>query len=241
MPIKIQAAKAVAFQEHPVLDFVLVEPGKFDVTAKDLNVPSNFVKENRFLLDAYCLALLNIVCSIPQSDMTSFIDYQCSQLQVPVSWLNSLEQLIEENCELLESSKVKFRIQKLIICINDKLNDLKRKKTRLKSNLVNLDLIDNEDNLLFRSYNDENNNGIQVMLPGEYVSRTSVPENILGPTCYHLVINAGIYGIRRCIPDRDLRIPIDVEATGSYNKAYLGDTFYGKLALVIPWETCRIK
>jgi len=111
---------------------------------------------------------------------------------------------------------------------------IKEKVTGLR---VYFDLIDNEDNLLFRSYHDENNDGIQVMMPGEYVSRTGIPENVLGPTSYHLAINAGVYGIRRCIPDRALRIPINVEATGTYNSAYLGDTFYGKLALAVPWET----
>ncbi len=145
MNFDVQHIRAVEFREHQVLDFAQVEPERFDITAKDLGISSSFIKKGQFSIDAYCLALLYKVCTLCQSELSDFIDYQCSKLNLPLNWLNSLEQLIEENCERFESSKVKFRIHKLIVCIHDKRNELNPKKSRIKSNLIDFDLLDNCD------------------------------------------------------------------------------------------------
>ncbi len=106
---------------------------------------------------------------------------------------------------------------------------------------VYIDLCDSEDLLLFRTFHDEQADGIPTMNRGRYISHATFPSDILAPTRYIICINAGIYNIRDCIPTPGVRIPISVEWTGNYNRAYMGDTIRGKLAYVIPWTTLEIK
>jgi hypothetical protein len=103
------------------------------------------------------------------------------------------------------------------------------------------DLCDNEGNLLFRSFHDEDNDGIPTVEPAEYISRAVIPANTLGPVHYELRIHAGIYNVRACMPGNGVCVPLAVEATGRTNRAYVTDTFRGKLALHIPWITEAVK
>lgn len=102
---------------------------------------------------------------------------------------------------------------------------------------VFFDLCDIEGNLLFRTFHDEDNDDIPTVPPGNYVSRAVVPANVLGPVHYELRVHAGIYNVRMCTPGEGVRVPLEVEATGHVNRAYATDTFRGKLALSIPWNT----
>jgi lipopolysaccharide transport system ATP-binding protein len=102
---------------------------------------------------------------------------------------------------------------------------------------VYFDLCDSEDTLLFRSFHDEQAEGIPTMETGNYVSHAAIPANVLAPFQYELRICAGIFNVRSCL--EAIRIPISVEAAGQYNRAYLGDTFRGKLALALEWSTDR--
>lgn len=110
---------------------------------------------------------------------------------------------------------------------------------RTKGLRVYFDLCDEQDTLLFRSFHDENNDGIPLVEPGKYVSRTAIPANILGPLRYELRVGAGIYNVRNCLPPLAVRLPLETELTGRYNRAYLGDTFRGKFALALNWATQR--
>ncbi len=104
---------------------------------------------------------------------------------------------------------------------------------------VFFDLCDSEDTLILRSFHDEDSDGIPTMDSGHYVSRAVIPANLLAPIFYELRVQAGIFNVRMCIPDQGIRIPLYVEATGLYNRAYISDTHRSKLALVIPWSTRR--
>jgi lipopolysaccharide transport system ATP-binding protein len=106
---------------------------------------------------------------------------------------------------------------------------------------VYVDVCDNADLLLFRSFHDEQDEGIGVMEAGEYTSTVKIPENLLGPIKYEFRVQAGIYNVRDCIPQPGIRIPIYVEKLGKYNRAYMSDTFRGKLALSLKWNTERKK
>ena len=105
---------------------------------------------------------------------------------------------------------------------------------------VYFDLCDDQGTLLFRSFNDEQSDGIPLVNSGIYRAKTAIPANLLGPVSYDIRVRAGIFNVRSCLPGDGVRLPIKVEQTGSYNKAYLGDTFRGKLALVVDWRTERI-
>ena len=116
--------------------------------------------------------------------------------------------------------------------------DVLEKTTGLR---VFFDLCDIEGNLLFRSFHDEDNDDIPTVLPGSYVSRARIPENVLAPVHYELRVHAGIHNVRMCTPGDGVRVPLKVEAAGLANRAYQSDTFRGKLALSIPWQTTKVE
>jgi lipopolysaccharide transport system ATP-binding protein len=101
---------------------------------------------------------------------------------------------------------------------------------------VYFDVMDGEDSLLFRSFNDEEAEGIPLVHPGTYMARAIIPMNLLGPIRYTIGVGAGIHNVRSCLPDRAVRISFDVYHTSPYNRAYAADSFRGKLAPVIAWE-----
>jgi lipopolysaccharide transport system ATP-binding protein len=104
---------------------------------------------------------------------------------------------------------------------------------------VFFDLCDKEGTLLFRSFHDEDGEGIPTVERGEYVSRAVIPADILAPIHYELRVHAGIYNVRLCTPGEGICLPLLVEATGRANRAYVADTVHGKLAFSIPWTTMK--
>ncbi|MBJ6751451.1 ABC transporter ATP-binding protein [Geomonas anaerohicana] len=101
---------------------------------------------------------------------------------------------------------------------------------------VYFDLCDEYGTILFRSFHDEQSDGIPVVHPGRYRSRATIPANLLGPSRYEIRVRASIFNVRACTSPEGVRIKLKVEQTGRYNKAYLGDTFRGKLAPTLSWE-----
>jgi lipopolysaccharide transport system ATP-binding protein len=102
---------------------------------------------------------------------------------------------------------------------------------------VFFDLCDENDLVLFRSFHDEDNDQIPVMEPGSYVSKAIIPNDLLAPIRYNLRIKSGIHNVRYILPEQGIRIPVNVEQTSAYNRAYAGAPFHGRFALVIKWET----
>lgn len=105
---------------------------------------------------------------------------------------------------------------------------------------VFLDLVDEEENLLFRTFHDEDADGIVAMQPGRYRSEATIPADILSPTRYQLRVLATVFNDRMCIPYPGLVLPLEIERTGRSNRAYLGEPVRGKLAPYIPWQTTAV-
>ena len=101
------------------------------------------------------------------------------------------------------------------------------------------DLCDTDDTLLFRSFHDEQNEGIPVMYPGHYSSFAVIPADLFSPLSYELRLFSTIFNERICNPVEGIRIPIHVERTGKTNSAYLSEPIRGKLAPFIAWTTVR--
>jgi lipopolysaccharide transport system ATP-binding protein len=99
------------------------------------------------------------------------------------------------------------------------------------------DLLDTEGVLLFRSFHDEDNDGIPTMEPGAYISKATIPANLLAPISYEIRVYGTVFNKRMCVPERGLSIPLKVEATSTANRAYIGDPIRGKLTLHIDWVT----
>ncbi len=105
---------------------------------------------------------------------------------------------------------------------------------------VFFDLFDNFENMIFRTFHDENECDHPVIQSGAYSSIATIPKNVLGPIRYQLKIKAGIYNRKYCLPAEGITITFDVINTGTYNKAYPGDPFHGLLAYKIDWQTKEI-
>lgn len=102
---------------------------------------------------------------------------------------------------------------------------------------VYFDLCDDMDTIIFRSFNDECSDGIPVVGPGEYTSRVQIPADVLGPLHYQLRVRATIFNQRSCLPLSGVGVHLTVQMTGKYNRAYLTDTFRGRLGLSLDWMT----
>ena len=99
------------------------------------------------------------------------------------------------------------------------------------------DLCDREDNILIRSFHDDDADEIPITKPGQYLCCATIPANLLSPTTYQLRIHAGIFNVRMCTPDGGIIIPLEVESTSRVNRAYIADPVLSKLNPRIPWKT----
>jgi lipopolysaccharide transport system ATP-binding protein len=114
---------------------------------------------------------------------------------------------------------------------------IKRSVSQLR---VFIDMLDDQGIVLFRSFHDEDMDDISHMTPGTYVSKVIIPRNLLAAFPHMLCVKAGIFGVRYTLPEEGICIPLHVEQTSPYNRAYLGDRFVGRLALVLDWEINKI-
>jgi lipopolysaccharide transport system ATP-binding protein len=103
------------------------------------------------------------------------------------------------------------------------------------------DLCDSEDNILIRSFHDDDADEIPITKPGQYLCRAKIPANLLSPTTYQLRIQAGIFNVRMCTPEGGINIPLVVESTSTVNRAYMTDPTVSKLNPYIPWIKSEVK
>lgn len=102
---------------------------------------------------------------------------------------------------------------------------------------VYFDLCDDNEDILVRSFHDDRAQGaIPVVLPGRYVSRATIPANLLAPRDYHLILRAGIHKYRLLTGD-GLRICLTVGKSTGPNDAYAHQIIYAKLLPQIDWST----
>jgi lipopolysaccharide transport system ATP-binding protein len=104
---------------------------------------------------------------------------------------------------------------------------------------VFLDFCDDMGSVVFRTFHDEDSEGIMSLEPGKYFSKIVLPPNILAPITYDIKLMFGIHTIRM-LPPHDIAIRIGVEQTGTYNRAYSGLYTGGKVCLSIPWTINKI-
>ena len=109
-------------------------------------------------------------------------------------------------------------------------------KERISGLRVYFDLIDDDQNILIRSFHDELGDTIPVMEPGTYMSIAIIPKDLLAPRLYEIKIRGTIFNVRSCTGD-GVGIPLVVESTNKINRGYAGDTIRSKLQPYIEWET----
>lgn len=101
---------------------------------------------------------------------------------------------------------------------------------------VYVQLLDSEGTLLLESINNGDAEELPIVEEGDYVCRLIFPAEFLAPRSYEVVISASIANVRSCLPD-PIRIAIDVQASGKFNRAYAGYVTPGKLAPLLEWKT----
>lgn len=119
-----------------------------------------------------------------------------------------------------------------------------RIKYRVKHDVNRLrvffDMQDEQGLILFRSFHDEDHDEAPTMLAGTYTSQATIPANVLAAMPHLLCVKAAIHCVRYTLPEEGVCIPIQVEQSSRYNRAYAGDRFVGKFALVLNWDTTLI-
>lgn len=104
---------------------------------------------------------------------------------------------------------------------------------------VFIDLLDEYESLLIRSFNDEDNDHMPTVEPGIYKAKVSIPANILAPKIYYLRIQATIYGEKMLLDQTGINVILNVEHTGKYNRAYYMEPVRSKFAFALPWENTK--
>jgi lipopolysaccharide transport system ATP-binding protein len=103
---------------------------------------------------------------------------------------------------------------------------------------VYFDICDEERNLLIRTFNDDHADSMSIIEPGHYLSRATIPANLLAPRSYELRVYGTIYNVRS-IPPGGIGIPIFVEKSNGINRGYPHDPIRSKLLPFIPWQTVK--
>jgi lipopolysaccharide transport system ATP-binding protein len=104
---------------------------------------------------------------------------------------------------------------------------------------VYLDFLDDEGNIIIRTFHDDDAEAIPTIKSAEYISTATIPANLLAPRIYEVRVRAGIFNVRSCVGD-GVGIPLTVEAGSGINRGYPQDTIRAKLQPKIPWYTVEI-
>lgn len=104
---------------------------------------------------------------------------------------------------------------------------------------VYLDLYDEIETLLFRTFHDEDFDAASLVPPGTYTSRATIPARLLAPRDYRLAVRATIHNVRHCQTADGISLQLSVQPTGPLNRAYPHEPIRGKLQPAIAWETRR--
>lgn len=106
---------------------------------------------------------------------------------------------------------------------------------------VYLDLCDEGEMLLFRTFHDDDADAAPLVQPGRYRSTARIPARLLAPQDYTLIVRATIHNVRNCQGDAGIPLRLQVQATGPLNRAYPEEPIRGKLQPAIPWETVCVR
>lgn len=99
-----------------------------------------------------------------------------------------------------------------------------------------VDLCDEYDDILMRSFHDEYADERSVVAPGRYLATAIIPENFLAGRQYKLIFRATIHNVRSCTPG-GVPIPLKVVNTSRINRAYLDEPGIAKLTSIFKWHT----
>jgi lipopolysaccharide transport system ATP-binding protein len=100
-------------------------------------------------------------------------------------------------------------------------------------------LMDNEETVLFESFDCAESDDIPTVAPGRYRSVAVIPANLLGAKRYEIALDLGIVFRNNCLPE-PIRIPFEVELTGRINQCFVGYVSPGKVLPSIQWKIEKV-
>lgn len=109
-----------------------------------------------------------------------------------------------------------------------------------KANLrVFFDVLDDMGEPVFRSFHDSDASVADTLEAGRYLSKATIPRDLMAPLRYSLRVGATIYGERSCTGEH-VRIPFQVHRNGRVNRCYSFEVYHGKIWPHIEWHTAKL-
>lgn len=106
---------------------------------------------------------------------------------------------------------------------------------------VYLDVVDEIESILFRTFHDDDAETAPLIAPGQYKSKAVLPARLLAPRDYGVIVRATIHNVRHCQGSDGISFQLQVQPTGPLNRAYPNEPIRGKLQPAIAWETQRVE
>lgn len=115
----------VIFKEHPFINYLLSEPGIFDICAKGSSVSADFMGEDQsFSMLDYCIQLMRKLVLLQPDEFSAFLDYHCGLVKDGASWLGSLEKLLQFNTGFFVAGKAIGKLSHWLKTIEHKRNSI---------------------------------------------------------------------------------------------------------------------
>ena len=130
MEISLADVKVVIFKERHTIDSSKEPLCTFDIEVVEIKE----IDFNRF----YCARLLERVLNFEKDWLKAFLEYQCKLKSTPIPWLNSLEQLLKINGELL----IQFGFLKELTDLFTLIEEQRNTFTQYESNRPKLQIVD---------------------------------------------------------------------------------------------------
>ncbi|GAB3317688.1 ABC transporter ATP-binding protein [Hymenobacter humi] len=100
---------------------------------------------------------------------------------------------------------------------------------------IGFDIIDNLDNIIFRSFHDDLDDDTSHFLPGNYESSGAIPANLLKEGIYNFRLKIGVHNVRWII-DEQIEYELNISKIDSLNTNY-NDDRPGLIMPAINWTT----
>lgn len=104
---------------------------------------------------------------------------------------------------------------------------------------VFFDILDDDRSILIRGINDENCVEPIHYQPGRYLSRVTIPANLLAPRSYEVCVQGTIYGVRFCTGN-GVTFSLNVAEVEQANKAFGREKCVAKVKPILDWENISI-
>ncbi|MCX6210383.1 MAG: ABC transporter ATP-binding protein [Bacteroidetes bacterium] len=253
--MKVRLGFAVAAhlrQEILIVDEVLAV-GDAEFQKKCLGSMQNIGKQGRTVLFvSHNMAAIKQLCSrtivldkgLQIADTTTEKGIEKYLDSIKSETLNNINIQLEsiEKDEVVEYTKVEVKqLNKTVreLC-NDEAIDLEIEYI-IKEKVIGFRLImllyDNYDNLISKSFFDEQNDIGSTISIGTYQTTFTIPHNLLIDGTYKVVITSGIHNVRMCKPTEGISFTLNLVETGSLKRKRFTQNDRGLVTLPISITT----